>query len=481
VRRPVVLLLLFTLAVLALGAGWQARELDAELDDVGSGATTDAAPPVARTALLSARRVPRWLQAPTADALLAEAVAPLAAASPAESCLVVSQDGRRIYEQNADTPLVPASTNKIVTGTAALEVLGADTRFRTAVVAAAPTDGTSVVDAGVVDGIWVVGGGDPVLATADYQARFDEPQVFTDYGTLADALVAAGVREIRGDVVGDESRYDAVRTVPTWDPVFIRDHEAGPLSALSLNDGFASYPPTRSNMASVPADDPAANAASVLIDLLRARGVTVTGIARSGAAPADATEVAAIQSAPLAEVVGQMLAASDNTTAELLIKELGHATSGTGTTAGGVAAARAVLEADGVAVEGIVLNDGSGLDRGDRLTCSALVAMLEDAGADSLLAGGMAVAGQTGTLRERLVGTEADGNLRAKTGSVRNSRALAGFADTEAGAVTFAYIANASPTIDGATNLALQDQIGLALVGYPQGPSLEQLAPLVAQ
>jgi D-alanyl-D-alanine carboxypeptidase/D-alanyl-D-alanine-endopeptidase (penicillin-binding protein 4) len=175
-----------------------------------------------------------------------------------------------------------------------------------------------------------------------------------------------------------------------------------------------------------------------------------------------------------------MLAASDNTTAELLTKEMGVDSGAGGTTAAGVAAAHTVLQEDGVAVEGVVLNDGSGLDRGDRLTCNALVAMLDDAGSESTLAGGLAVAGERGTLRQRWVGTAASGHIRAKTGSVRNSRSLAGFADSAAGALTFAYIANAAPTIDGEANLAVQDRMGLELVGYPQGPTLDQLGPVPA-
>jgi serine-type D-Ala-D-Ala carboxypeptidase/endopeptidase (penicillin-binding protein 4) len=419
------------------------------------------------------RRAPRWLQTPTSDALLATALQQVATTSPPDTCLVVREAGRTIYASNPDLPLVPASTAKIVTGVAALDVLGPDDRFRTAVVT-----GESPVG-GVVEGdLVLVGGGDPVLATSDYIARYDEPQLFTDIAALADAIVAAGVTRVTGDVVGDESRYDAARTVASWDPVFVRDNESGPLSSLSVNDGFATYPSNRQNTTAKPAPDPAAHASSVLAELLRARGVAIDGGARSGTAPAAAVEVAAIESAPITEIVGQMLAASDNTTAELLTKELGVESGAGGSTASGVAAAHAVLQKDGVAVEGVVLNDGSGLDRGDRLTCNVLVAMLDDAGSDSTLAAGLAIAGERGTLRLRWVDTPASGHIRAKTGSVRNSRSLAGFADTTTGALTFAYIANAAPTIDAEANLAVQDRLGLELVAYPQGPTLDQLAPI---
>lgn len=474
-RSSVLASLTLLVALIAGGAGWQAWQLDDRLDAATTpDATASATPPAtARTPVLSARRAPRWLQTPIADEALAAQLAQVVADSPADTCMVVRRDGHVVFEHQGDTPLVPASTTKIVTGVAALQVLGPDTRFRTTVKAAAePVDG-------VVDGdVWLVGGGDPVLATDEYIARYDEPQLHTDIETLADAIADAGITHILGGIVGDESRYDTKRIVESWDPVFVRDHESGPLSALSVNDGFRVFPSTRSNLAAVPAEEPATHAARVLADLLAERGVKVGGEVRTGSAPADGVELAAITSAPVTEVVGQMLAASDNTTAELLIKELGVATAGEGSTAAGVAAAMEVLRADGVAVDGIVLNDGSGLDRGDRLTCNALVTMLDNAGSASALANGLAVAGERGTLRERWVGTAASGRIRAKTGSVRNSRALAGFADTDAGPLTFAYIANASPTIDSAANLQVQERMGLVLVGYPQGPTVEQLGPL---
>jgi D-alanyl-D-alanine carboxypeptidase/D-alanyl-D-alanine-endopeptidase (penicillin-binding protein 4) len=385
------------------------------------------------------------------------------------------RDGDRVvYERNATKPLVPASSLKLVTAAAALDVLGPDHRFHTSVrVASAPT-------AGVINGdVWFVGGGDPILATAAYVARYDEPQAFTDLAGLVTALRAAGVTEIRGDIVGDDTRYDNQRSVPSWDPVFVRDNESGPLSALSVNDGFATYPPkNRSNSLAKAAADPAQNSAAVLATLLADAGIRVTGTARSGAAPAGAVEVAGIDSRPLREIVTQMLTTSDNTSAELLTKELGVQAGRGGTTKAGLAVARDALARAGLLADGVVLNDGSGLDRGDRLTCGVLAGLLQKAGPDSPLAAGLAVAGRSGTLRERLAGTVAAGHVRAKTGSVRNSRALAGFADT--GGVhplTFAYVAN-EERLDAGANLAVQDRMGLDLVGYPDGPSATQLGPL---
>ena len=71
--------------------------------------------------------------------------------------------------------------------------------------------------------------------------------------------------------------------------------------------------------------------------MLNERGITVGGTAATGAAPAGATEIASIQSAPMSEVVAEMLGNSDNNTAEMLVKELGYQESATGTREAGLA------------------------------------------------------------------------------------------------------------------------------------------------
>ena len=131
-------------------------------------------------------------------------------------------------------------------------------------------------------------------------------------------------------------------------------------------------------------------------------------------------------------------------------------------------------------LDNVSIVDGSGLDRSNRLTCTLLTAVLDRLGAASDIAKALPVAGKTGTLAERFVGSVATGRLRAKTGSLRNSRALAGFADagsaTQQHTLTFAYIANQT-NLNTEANLKVQDQLGAGLVSYPQGPSLEQLQP----
>ncbi len=461
---PLVLLLV------SAGSAWMAVRADEAAGELPEPAIAPG--PEVATPVLSARRIPEFLQTPAADQLLATDLDIQVSTVPADACLVVTEDGRTILERNATTPLAPASLEKIVTAEAALTVLGPDHRFRTTVVAAVePVDG-------VVEGdVWFVGGGDPVLETADYAGRYDPPRPSTSLETLADAVAAAGVREIRGDVLGDESRYDAVRYVPSWPARFSQSqNQTGPMSALSVNDGFTSFPADPVAVASArPAGDPASHAASVLVGLLEARGVVVTGGAGSGVAPPEATrELGAVESPSLTEIVDAMLVYSDNMTSELLLKE--QAPAAPRSTAAGAQTALTVLRDAGHPTDGVVLVDGSGLDAGNRLTCDLLAEILDTEGPLSGLAAGLPVAGEPGTLETRYEGTVADGRIRAKTGSLLFVTSLAGFAEAQEGRVlTFAYIANQDPLPEGAVTFTVP--LGTALVTYPPGPALDVLDP----
>jgi D-alanyl-D-alanine carboxypeptidase/D-alanyl-D-alanine-endopeptidase (penicillin-binding protein 4) len=246
-----------------------------------------------------------------------------------------------------------------------------------------------------------------------------------------------------------------------------------------VNDGFAAFSEARSNAATVPALDPALDAARVLTDRLRARGVTVAGEPRSGRAPADAAVVASLDSPPLSQVVADMLTTSDNETAEAVIKEIGVATGGEGSWAAGAAGVTSLLAEAGVPVDGVTVVDGSGLSIQNRFTCRTLVDVLDVPEMGAVVRDGLAVAGETGTLADRFRGTDVAGRLRAKTGSLRNVTALAGEVSPVAGGppLTFAYVANVPDPgpIDG-------DDVGIAslagiLVDYPRAVDVTALEP----
>ena len=448
------------LLALAGGAGWAAIDVDAAPEP------TAASQSRATTPVLSVRRTPEALLGTRRDASVVAAVESIPPRIPGDGCLVVSEGGRELFAHGPTSPLIPASTQKLLVATAMLDVMGKDDTFRTtAVAASAPVDG--VIDGDLV----IVGGGDPLLSTDAYIARQADPdKPATRFEDLADALVAAGVTEVRGSVVGDGSRYDDVRGIATWPQRYRDQVVVGPLSGLGVNDGLTSFTETEVPVnPGRPATDPPAHAATVLTELLEERGVEVAGRPVSGPAPDGAVEIAAIESPPLGEVIGQMLRYSDNMTAELLVKEIAVRAGSEGSTSAGLTSLTSSLAAAGISTDGVSLTDGSGLDLGNRATCRVLVQSLDIAGLQSPLIDGLAVAGRSGTLQERMVGTAAESRLRAKTGSLRNVAALAGIVEADNGRTyTFAYITNVPegqfvPDVDA----ELQRELGVALASLP--------------
>jgi serine-type D-Ala-D-Ala carboxypeptidase/endopeptidase (penicillin-binding protein 4) len=434
-----------------------------------SNAGSSAATTAATTPMWSVRRVPE----PVVDAVGAQHLqAALDAAAPgAGTCFVVNTGAHTIAAHNADTPLIGASTQKLLVAAAALSILGPDFAYQTRVVApAAPADGA-------VDRIWLVGAGDPVLTTGDY-ASFLQSQgktrgdVTTSLEALADAVVAKGVRRIPGGVVGDDSHYDDVRYVPTWKDTYRTDGEVGPLGALTVNDGYITWSPSRK----VPVDDPAGNAAARFAELLRSRGVDVGSGDGRGNAPAGAVELAQVTSPNLRSIVGSMLQSSDNLTAELLTKELGVHTAKVGSTAAGITAITAKLRELGVQVADGALQDGSGLDRGNRVTCDELVATLALADRPELatLFDGLPVAGQNGTLFDQFLGTGLVGNFRGKTGSLDGVSGLTGVLDAGR-RLRFAFLDNGDFT--DAQAAPIRARIGEIVGTFPDAPPVDALVP----
>jgi D-alanyl-D-alanine carboxypeptidase/D-alanyl-D-alanine-endopeptidase (penicillin-binding protein 4) len=376
-------------------------------------------------------------------------------------------DGRRIYERLADRPLIPASTVKVLTGAVALTKLGPDARYTT------PAKATEAPRDGAVGDLWLIGSGDPLLATTDYAAQagwMQAPRPVTPIGTLADHIAGAGVRRI-GRLLGDESRYDTQRYIPSWEATYSTTPEVGPQSALTVNDGYVRWEGLK-----VPATSPATHGANVLATLLRARGVTV-GATGEGKAPEAATvTVASIDSPPLTELVGTIMRDSGNLASELLVKELGVRFAGAGTTAAGLNVLRDTARAMGLPADGLAATDGSGLDRSDRITCDLLQDLWAREGDKGPLAQGLPLAGTSGTLIQRFRSTPAVGKVRAKTGSLAEVVGLTGFSTTLDGrSLLFSLVANELPS--ESAGMALQDRLVSVLVSYPQAPSADELGP----
>lgn len=447
---------------------------------VGAGPALAAPPPTTPapavalvTPVFSIRRVPVLLSRTAADSHLGadldKAVTdPALAGARDHSCLVVAEDGGAVthYAHQPAMELIPASTMKLLTTTAALAQLGPDTTFKTELKATTP-----VADGGIGD-LYMVGGGDPLLSTADFAADagyLGQPRRSTSMEAFADKVVATGVRRI-GRILGDESRYDTERLIPSWSPSYIAEFEITPLSALVVNKAFtAERPPAV-------AASPPAHAAGVLAGLLRSRGVTV-GATGAAKAPAGAAVLTTMESAALRDIVAEILQNSDNMAAEMLVKELGTKPGTPGTTAAGLAAVAGQLrQVAGIGPDEVSTVDGSGLDRSDRLNCAVLQRLLSHGGDAGPLGQSLPVAGKNGTLFKRFLGATTAGKVRAKTGSLEGVTALSGFETAKDGrTLTFSLLANDLP--NASAGGALQDKVVAVLAGYPRGPAADELAP----
>ncbi|HKP10681.1 MAG TPA: D-alanyl-D-alanine carboxypeptidase/D-alanyl-D-alanine-endopeptidase, partial [Blastocatellia bacterium] len=201
---------------------------------------------------------------------------------------------------------------------------------------------------------------------------------------------------------------------------------------------------------SVAVHNPAGLFVALLKEALLRRGVTVTGRARTidwkyrEVTPFDQTklvELGFVESLPLKEILRETLKPSQNLYAQLLLLQAGAASQPAAgprltTEERGVEALNDFLAAAGVKKGDVLLEEGSGLSRRDIITPNATVALLTymhrhrfaDVYRDAL-----PVAGVDGTLQNRMKGTAAAGNARAKTGSLRYVYALSGYVTSAAG------------------------------------------------
>jgi D-alanyl-D-alanine carboxypeptidase/D-alanyl-D-alanine-endopeptidase (penicillin-binding protein 4) len=332
----------------------------------------------------------------------------------------------------------------------------------------------AAVHDGTLDGdLTIVGGGDPMLSTSDAPSTATVPS--TPLSSLADAIVAAGVHRINGSLLADDSRYDRDRAAPDWTNGEITEGDVGALGALVVNEGR--------NSNGLPAADPALDTVQALATLLTARGVEIANGASdpARAASESAKEIAHVDSPPLSDVVDELLTMSNNETAELLTREIGKVHAGTGTTSAGTQAIPGILAKLGVPVAGVALRDGSGLSPTDRVTCAALLGVVNLGSRPKYAAldYGLPVAAKSGTLLARFQGTALAGRLRAKTGHISNVVGLAGVIDpgpkdTPAGA-HFSFVANGG--FDTAGGDGLQDQIAGAISGYLDAPVAPDSVP----
>ena len=417
----------------------------------------------------------------------------------------------RIYARNADKLLLPASNVKVITLAAASERLGWDFTFKTDVYAVGP------VDRGILYGdLVVVGSGDPSLDDWDGQAT----RVFTGW---ADRIKAAGIHVVTGFVVGDDNRLPEQLPGPgwAWDDLD-RSFAAAP-GALQFNQNtarltvapgdrvgdpavltiapFGSGLQVRNMVRTSQADAPAFfqtrrslgsptldvwgtvpigslplirnvsahNPTRYFVDALRevlvGAGIDVRGAAvdvddLSHAPEGDPGVLLLTHSSPpLSTLAVTMMKVSQNLFAESVLAA-----------AGGIGSVPTILSEWGFPPGAAVLVDGSGLSRYNLTTADTLARVLARVHRDDRLrepyAASLPIAGRDGTLANRMAGTAAEGNARAKSGALANARALSGYVTTRDGELlVFSILANNFGTTADVVDAAA-DAVVAALAGF---------------
>jgi D-alanyl-D-alanine carboxypeptidase/D-alanyl-D-alanine-endopeptidase (penicillin-binding protein 4) len=452
---------------------YEAAERTEEFEPPPAAAIAEPTPALT-TSMVSYRRAPAALADLGADNELAIAMEQLAAFVDDRSCLAVSVDGRPVGSWNGDVAVIPASTNKLLIAGAAIELLGADHRFTTSLAAPPAADG-------VVDGdVYLVGGGDPLLVAGGFPLDDDaaDASATTLLDALADAVVNAGITTISGAVVGDATRYDDQYVNPTWG-TGVAYVEAGPIGGLVVNDGQTVGRSGRQT-------DPGEAAAREFARLLRERGVSVSDGSEAGAIEPGTPVLASIESAPLSNIVADMMTRSDDDTAEMLVKEIGLVGAGVGTTQAGLQVLDTTVRSWGVPMDNVVFADGSGLSANNRLTCDTLVGVLDHL-ADTPAVEGLAVAGRSGTLIDEFLGSPVEGRLVAKTGTLTNPpadadppevKALAGALEAANGdLLEFALVLNGPGYVTTDGYVGYWSALAERLAAHPTAPDSALLGP----
>jgi D-alanyl-D-alanine carboxypeptidase/D-alanyl-D-alanine-endopeptidase (penicillin-binding protein 4) len=408
--------------------------------------------------------------------------------------------GETLFSLNPGTLLMPASNMKVVTMAAAAERLGWDFTFTTKVVATGPVEG------GVLKGdLVVVGSGDPSLGgrptegpsvierwADEIRAKgitriegriIGHDNVFDDEGLgqgwawdyLAyDYATPVGGLDFNenvvrlsftpgaaaGDSVAVAARPDgsgltieaAVTTSATDRPVDVSVVRQPGSRTLGVS---GSVPAGKTDVTqTVSVENPTEFMAGAFRQALLGRGIEVAGGAiDADALPASpdvsgAETLVSYTSPPLSEIGKVLLKVSQNLYADTLLKAIGRpAEGGPATTREGRKVLREVLQGWGIAPEQYLQADGSGLSRYNYLTADVLVTVLTRMYADDRhyepFITALPVAGVDGTIASRMKDTKAQGNVRAKTGSITNARALSGYVTSADGEpLVFSMIVN---------------------------------------
>lgn len=342
--------------------------------------------------------------------------------------------GKELWQVADDMPLVPASTNKVLTAAAALLTLDRQARISTRVVA-----GTQNAQGPVV----LVGAGDPTLSAAppgvDTWYR-DAPRL----SDLVEQIRRSGMTPTAVQV--DTSAFSGPTMAQGWDASDVDNGDIAPIESAMIDAGRIQPSTVNSRRSPTPALDAGR-------ELAKALGLDPNAV-KIASAPSGARQLAVVQSAPLVERLSEMMDHSDNVMAECIAREVAAAINRPRSFAGAADAVANRLSTAHVDTTGAALMDSSGLSVDDRLTAKTLDGVVQAAaGPDQpalrALLDLLPIAAGSGTLADRFTDAATNqgpaGWLRAKTGSLTAINALTGVLTDRSGRVlTFAFISNSA-------------------------------------
>ncbi len=380
--------------------------------------------------------------------------------------IVNPRTGDTLYSKNAGKLFMPASNMKIITSAAALALLGADYTYKTTFL----TNGE--VRDSLLDGdLLVIGRGDPTVSDNMRGVAT------TVMDALADSIRAHGIRQISGSLARIGNAFpDSVHGFG-WEWDDLGEYYAAGVDELIFNEGMAPTTPrpppdsTRDSLYSGPAKDPGTGYLNALHDALARKHIAVeTGVIDSlMSTPFKMDTLFTFVSLPMRNILPALMKPSQNQIAEILLKTIGLVRGGMGTSDSARKIVAAQLLAWGAQPDGFVIRDGSGLSRHDLVSPETLVKVLDRIQQDTAFAvyyNAMPIAGVDGTLKDRMKGTAAEGNVHAKTGSIDMARSLSGYVTTADGErLIFSILANNWTTPSSAVT-DVGDQISSALASY---------------
>jgi len=373
--------------------------------------------------------------------------------------------GDTLFSRNASKLFMPASNEKIITGSVALALLGPDYRYKTAFVSRG-----AVRDSALDGDLIVIGRGDPTVSNHAQQGN-----AMLWMARIADSLAARGIKRVNGALVRGGNAFPDSIYGYGWEWDDLTTESGAPVDELLYNEGMTTESARvngRDTTVEIATRTPARTYLDALASALTVRGITIARGVSDSVAEINEPRLDTlfiVTSPPLRDILKLLEKPSQNQIAEILIHTIGLEKTGVGTADSGAAVIRRQLLSWGAERDGFRIYDGSGLSRHDLVSPETIVRTLVTISRDTAFQAfydALPIAGVDGTLRTRMVGTPAAGNMHAKTGTLQFVRSLSGYVnDADGDRLVFSLLHNHfTVSVDSVSKF--QNDVGALLASY---------------